>query len=77
MATMEVFQEDLFMRTGAYGIGTTTDTTLFDNVGWDPRDSGKATYVVALVGTTGYTVTATDNSGYVLCRQFPGGVACP
>ncbi len=79
MSTIEVFQEDLFMRTGAYGAGTWeqgVDTSLFDNTGWSPR-SDKVKYVAALVGTTAYTVTATDATGYVACRQFPGGALCP
>jgi len=79
MSTIEVFQEDLFMRTGAYGAGTWdegVDESLLANVGWSPR-SDKVKYVAALVGATGYTVTATDATGYVACRQFPGGALCP
>jgi len=79
MSTIEVFQEDLFMRTGVYAAGTWdvgTDTSLFTNSGWSPR-TDKVKYVAALIGATGYKVTATDESGYVVCRQYPGAGACP
>ena len=79
MSTIEVFQEDLFMRTGAYGAGTWdqgVDESLLANVGWSPR-SDKVKYVAVLVGATAYTVTATDATGYVTCRQFPGAALCP
>jgi prepilin-type N-terminal cleavage/methylation domain-containing protein len=80
MSTMQVYQEDLRVRTGAYASGTYDtgggDTTLVDNLGWEPQDDDGTTYVVA-AGANSYTVTATAPDGTVICRQYPGGGACP
>jgi len=80
MATMTVFQEDLRLRTGAYGAGTwdasAGTTTLLTNVGWEPRSDNGTVYVAALVGSTGYTVTATDTAGTIVCIAYPAKTAC-
>jgi len=80
MATMEVFQEDLRLRTGAYAAGgwdaAGGDTTIRDATGWEPGGDNGATFNVVLAGDS-YRVTATDATGVTVCRQFPERVPCP
>jgi len=80
IATIEVFQEDARLRTGAYIAGSYDvaggDTSLADPpLGWNPQDED-IVYNVVLAGGS-YRVTATDSSGVSVCRQFPEGVPCP
>lgn len=80
ISTIEVFQEDARLRTGAYVAGSYDvaggDTSLSDPpLNWDPQDQ-EIVYDVVLAGNS-YRVTATDPSGVSVCRQFPEGIACP
>ncbi|MEQ8859557.1 MAG: prepilin-type N-terminal cleavage/methylation domain-containing protein [Pseudomonadales bacterium] len=80
VATIEVFQEDARLRTGAYVAGNYDvaggDTGLAGPpLNWDPQDQDIA-YNVVIVGGS-YRITATHPSGVTLCRQFPEGVPCP
>lgn len=80
IATMEVFQEDLRLRTGAYAAGAWDPgggvTTIKDAIGWEPKGDGGATFTVALAGGS-YQVTATDENGTTICRQYPERIPCP
>ncbi len=80
ISTLEVFQEDLFLRTGAYGGGTLDvsagTTTLTDTTGWAPQADDGATYVVDASAGTSYEVTVTDSSGYSICRSYPDRAVC-
>lgn len=82
IATIQVFQEDVRMRTGSYVAGNYDvsggDTSLSDPpLNWDPRGEDSIVYSVALVGADNYSVTATDEAGITVCRQFPDNVPCP
>ncbi|MDE0421448.1 MAG: prepilin-type N-terminal cleavage/methylation domain-containing protein [Gammaproteobacteria bacterium] len=81
IAMLEVFQEDVKLRTGAYGTGVYDPangvTSLVDAIDWRPsRDDGVAFEVTADGGTT-WTATATDATGRRVCRVFPGATPCP
>ena len=78
ISTMNVFQEDVRLRTGAYVAGTYNngpDASLAP-LGWEPNEDN-VTYVVTANAGTSYQVTATDASGYQVCRVYPGGDDCP
>lgn len=80
MSTMQVYQEDLRVRTGAYASGTYDtgggDTSLVTNLDWEPQDDDGTTYVV-VAAANNYTVTATSPDGTTVCRQYPGANPCP
>ena len=80
IATMEVFEEDLMMRTGAYGGGTYDvgggDTSLTTNIGWQPQMNDGTVYVVDASAGTSYEVTATDLEGNTVCRIMPARTPC-
>lgn len=81
IATIQVFQEDVRLRRGVYVAGAYDvaggDTSLADPpLGWNPQDDDFV-YNVVLVGADAYRVTATDNAGVTVCRQYPGNTACP
>lgn len=80
IATIEVFQEDARLRTGAYVAGNYDfdggDTGLSDPpLSWNPQDQD-VVYNVALAGGS-YRITATDPTGVSICRQYPEGIPCP
>lgn len=80
VASIEVFQEDARLRTGAYVAGNYDvdggDTGLANPpLNWDPQDQ-EVVYNVVLAGGS-YRVTATDPTGVSICRQYPEGIPCP
>ena len=80
VATMEVFQEDVLLRTGAYAGGTydagAGQTSLTDAIGWRPRSDTGAVYVVEAATASSYRVTATDAQGRRVCRIMPARTPC-
>ena len=80
VATMEVFQEDVMLRTGAYAEGTydarAGETSLTDAIGWQPRADTGAVYVVEAATASSYRVTATDAQGRSVCRIMPARTPC-
>ena len=80
MTTMAVFQEDVKLRTGAYGSGrfdaAAGDTTLTDAIGWRPAAPDGTVFVVTAAGDASWSVTATSVSGRKLCRVFPNRKPC-
>ena len=80
MATMEVFQEDVMLRTGAYAEGTydarAGETSLADATGWRPRADTGAVYVVEEATASSYRVTVTDAEGRRVCRIMPARTPC-
>jgi type IV pilus assembly protein PilE len=80
ISTIEVFQEDVRLRTGAYVAGNYNvaggDTGLAGPpLRWNPRDDD-VVYQVVLAGA-GYRVTATDAAGVAVCLQMPEKTRCP
>lgn len=80
VATMEVFQEDVMLRTGAYAEGTydagAGETSLADAIGWRPRADTDAVYVVEAATASSYQVTAADGQGRSVCRIMPARTPC-
>ena len=80
VATMEVFQEDVMLRTGTYAAGTydagAGETSLTDAIGWQPRADTGAVYVVEAATASSYRVTATDVQGRSVCRVMPARTPC-
>lgn len=81
MTSMAVFQEDLRLRTGAYGSGrydaAAGDRTLTAAIGWAPRTDDGTAYVVVANGGASWQATATTAAGRRLCRVFPARTPCP
>jgi len=82
ISTIEVFEEDFRLRTGASSAGNYDvaggDTSLSDptNINWSPRTNDGTVYAVTLVGTTGFRVNATDIAGTAICMNFPAKTRC-
>lgn len=78
IATVEVFEEDFRLRTGAYQPGVfngAPDANLL-TLGWAPQENDGTVYTIVLAGTS-YKVTATDTAGTTVCRQYPEKIKCP
>ena len=80
IATMEVFQEDVMLRTGSYAEGTydaqSGVASLTDATGWRPRADTRVVYVVEEATPSSYRVTATDTDGRSICRVMPARTPC-
>jgi type IV pilus assembly protein PilE len=78
IATVEVFEEDYRIRTGAYqpGVYNAGPDANLATLGWQPQQNDGTVYTIALVGATSYSVTATDRSGTTICRQYPEKIVC-
>lgn len=74
--SMRIFQEDLRLRTGAYGAGTIDPpggtNTLTAAIGWQPDSSNSTKYVVTANAGISWTVIATDlDSAETVTRTMP------
>jgi type IV pilus assembly protein PilE len=74
--SLEMFQEDLMLRTGAYATGLANLAAITAATGWDPRSNDGILYAVAANGA-GYDVTATHPDGWTVCINFPSKNRCP
>jgi prepilin-type N-terminal cleavage/methylation domain-containing protein len=77
MKTMEVFQEDFFLRTGGYAVDLADAAAIEAAIGWEPRADDGVTYSIANTADTEYRVTAVGPSGLTLCRVYPANTPCP
>ena len=81
ITTLEVFQEDVKLRTGAYGAGVYDPangvTSLTDAIDWRPSGDDGIAYEVTADGGTTWTATAVDATGRSICRVYPGATPCP
>ncbi|MEM7078416.1 MAG: prepilin-type N-terminal cleavage/methylation domain-containing protein [Pseudomonadota bacterium] len=73
--TIEMFQEDELLRTGAYAVGLADIAAIEAAIGWNPRSNDGVLYAVAANGT-GYDVTATHPDGWNVCITFPDKTRC-
>ena len=77
ISTIELFQEDQRLRTGAYVTAAADLAAIQAAIGWRPESDG-ITYSIAAPGPAGtYDVTATDASGLAVCMRFPAKIRCP
>lgn len=75
IATIEVFQEDLKLRTGSYATVGVNLAAITAATGWEPQTNDGIAYVLGASGT-GYTVTATDDQGKSVCMIYPAKTRC-
>ncbi len=76
ITTLEIFQEDLRLRTGAYLLVAANAAAITAGTGWDPRDDGDIDYSIAAGPGTSYNVTAVDGTGTAVCMQMPEKIRC-
>jgi prepilin-type N-terminal cleavage/methylation domain-containing protein len=78
VTTVEVFEEDFRLRNGVYQPGVFNGAPDADLLvlGWQPQSNDGTVYSIVLAGGS-YQVTATDNVGTTVCRQFPEKIVCP
>ena len=76
IATLELFQEDLRLRQGAYLLVAADVDAITLGTGWDPQVDDGTTYSIADPADGNYDVTATDNTGTVVCLRLPAKVRC-
>jgi len=76
ISTIEIFQEDFNLRTGAYLLVAADIAAIDAGIGWAPQSDDGTTYVIADGGGGSYDVTATDNTGTVVCMRFPQKNRC-
>ena len=74
ISTIEVFQEQVLLRTGAYATGLADLAAITAATDWDPRTEDIAYSIVA--NGDGYNVTAVDATGHSVCLSFPAKVRC-
>ena len=76
IASIEVFQEDFRLRTGAFLTTAANVAAITAAIGWQPQSNNGTTYTIAAGPGGSYQVTATSPTGIVVCRRFPDKVAC-
>ena len=76
ISTIEIFQEDFNLRTGAYMLVAANAAAINTGIGWLPRNNDGTTYVLSDGGGGSYDVTATDTNGTVVCMRYPEKNRC-
>ncbi|MFT7653791.1 MAG: prepilin-type N-terminal cleavage/methylation domain-containing protein [Limisphaerales bacterium] len=76
MMSIEVFQEDLMMRTGAYAHTQADLAAITLATGWDPRTVDGITYSIAISDGTFYQLTAVHPNDLTVCIDFPDKDPC-
>lgn len=75
--TIEVFQEDRRLRTGAYLTNAANAAAIAAAIDWQPEgDQAGTTYSIAPGAGNTYQVTATAPDGTAVCMRLPDGVRC-
>jgi len=76
ISTIEVFQEDYRLRTGAFLTTAANLAAITAAIGWEPQNDDGTTYSIAAGPGGSYQITATDDAGTSVCRRFPQKVPC-
>ncbi len=76
ISTMEMFQEDFRMRTGAYLTSAANVAAITAAIDWTPQRNDGTTYSIAAGAAGSYQVTAQDSTGVQVCRRLPQNVTC-
>ena len=69
--TIEIFQEDFFLRNGVYADNLANIAAITTAIGWDPQSDDGITYAIADSDGTVYEVTGTHPDGFSVCIEFP------
>ena len=75
--SIEVFQEDFFLRNGNYANNLADIAAIEGAIGWAPQSDDGTTYSIANSDGTLYQVTATTPDGLTVCIRFPDRTVCP
>ena len=76
MHSIELFQEDFFLRNGVYAGDFANIAEITAGIGWDPQATDGITYSVDANGAT-YDVTGVHPEGFTVCIRFPQKIRCP
>jgi type IV pilus assembly protein PilE len=77
ISTIEIFQEDFRLRTGAYLTNAADAAAIAAGLDWEADgDEPGTTYSIAPGPGGSYQVTATSPEGTSVCMQLPDGVRC-
>ena len=74
--TIELFQEDFFLRNGVYSEPHANIAAITAAIGWDPRTDDGITYSIADSNGTFYQVTGVHPEGTTVCIRFPEKTRC-
>ena len=72
--SIEIFQEDFFLRNGNYANNLANIAAIEGAIGWAPQSDDGTTYAIANSDGTLYRVTATHPDGLTVCIEFPDRV---
>lgn len=79
IASIEMFQEDFFLRNGTYSVGLANIAAIEGAIGWAPQSDDGVTYAI-VDGPSGdasdYNVTATHPDGMAVCMTMPDKTRC-
>ena len=76
LMTVEVFQEDYFLRRGFYANNLANVAAIEGEIGWAPRNDDGTTYSIANSDGTFYQMTAVHPDGMTICMRFPDRDPC-
>ncbi len=76
IATMEVFQEDYRLRTGAYLQTADDAAAIAATIGWRPKSADGTRYRIAPGDEGSYQVTAVSSEGTRVCIRLPERTRC-
>lgn len=76
IATMQVFQEDYRLRTGAYLQTADDAAAIAVAIGWRPKRADDTEYRIAAGEGGSYLVTAVSSEGTRVCVRLPENTGC-
>ena len=76
IATMEVFQEDYRLRTGAYLQVAGDAAEIAAVIGWRPKSKDGVDYSIAPGDAGSYRASAVSSEGTRVCMQLPERTRC-
>ena len=74
--SMRMFQEDYFLRNGAYAVNLADIAAIEAEIGWDPQSDDGITYSIAAGDGSSYSVTAVHPDGLTVCITYPANIRC-
>ena len=74
--SIELFQEDFFLRNGAYAVDLANIAAIDNAIGWNPQADDGITYSIADGNGATYSVTGVHPDGITVCIVFPAKNRC-